>query len=152
MFRFNLPPVLLAERPGSFACHCGNTGVERTPNKTQHTKLTLEKKIPPAAPAGIRTRNGARCSTNKLSRLFLLSLHHHDPSIHQHAPSLGAKDGLSIYTRLVHKPLQPLYTSVTTKTKQQKLSRFPLMLLEEHRERFPRLALHTSTISLLTPA
>ena len=32
-------------RTGSFTCHCGNTGVERTPNKSQHTKLTLEKKI-----------------------------------------------------------------------------------------------------------
>ena len=35
--------------------HCGNTGVERTSNESQHTKLTLEKKIPaeysPAAPA-----------------------------------------------------------------------------------------------------
>ena len=26
-------------------CHCGNTGVERTPNKSQNTKLILEKKI-----------------------------------------------------------------------------------------------------------
>ena len=26
-------------------CNCGNTGVERTPNKRQHTNLTLEKKI-----------------------------------------------------------------------------------------------------------
>ena len=25
--------------------HCGNTGVERTPSKSQHTKLTVEKKI-----------------------------------------------------------------------------------------------------------
>ena len=25
-------------------CHCGNTGVEQTPNMSQHTKLTLEKK------------------------------------------------------------------------------------------------------------
>ena len=32
--------------------------VERTRNKGQHTKLTLEKKKnSPAAPAGIRTRN-----------------------------------------------------------------------------------------------
>ena len=30
---------------GSFTCHCGNTGVERTPNKSQHTKLTLKTKI-----------------------------------------------------------------------------------------------------------
>ena len=36
---------------GSFTCHCGNTGVEQTPNKSQHTKLTLEKKIhPPLLP------------------------------------------------------------------------------------------------------
>ena len=38
-------------------CHCGNTGVERTPNKSQRTKLSLELKNPPVAPAGIRTRN-----------------------------------------------------------------------------------------------
>ena len=25
-------------------CPCGDTGVERTPNKSQHTKLTLENK------------------------------------------------------------------------------------------------------------
>ena len=32
-------------------CHCGNTGLERTPNKSQHTKLTLEAKIlPPLLP------------------------------------------------------------------------------------------------------
>ena len=32
-------------------CHCGNTGVKQTPNKSQHTKLTLEKKIlPPLLP------------------------------------------------------------------------------------------------------
>ena len=41
----------LPEWPGSFTCHCGNTVVERTPNKSQHTKLTLEKKIlPPLLP------------------------------------------------------------------------------------------------------
>ena len=45
MFRYNLPPALLAEWPGSFTCHCGNEGVERAPNKSQHTKLTLENKV-----------------------------------------------------------------------------------------------------------
>ena len=45
MFSCNLLPVLLAEWPGSFMCHCGNTGVEQTPNKSQHTKLTLERKF-----------------------------------------------------------------------------------------------------------
>ena len=29
----------------SFTCHCSNTEVERTPSKSQHTKLTLEKNI-----------------------------------------------------------------------------------------------------------
>ena len=51
VFRCNLPPAFLAEWPGSSTCHCGNTGVERTPNKSQHTKFTLEKKIlPPLLP------------------------------------------------------------------------------------------------------
>ena len=45
MFRCNLTPLFLAECPGSFTCHCSNTRVERTLNKSQHTKLTLEKKI-----------------------------------------------------------------------------------------------------------
>ena len=45
MFRCNLSPALLAEYPESFACHSGNTGVERTLYQSQHTKLTLEKKI-----------------------------------------------------------------------------------------------------------
>ena len=30
---------------GSFTCHCGDTGVERTPNSSQHTKMSLEEKI-----------------------------------------------------------------------------------------------------------
>ena len=52
--------------PGSFTCHCGNTGVERTPNKSQHTKLTLEKKtLPPLLPgfelATFRSRVRSTC-------------------------------------------------------------------------------------------
>ena len=43
MFRGNLPPALLAEWPGSFTCHCSNMRVERTLNKSQLTKFTLEK-------------------------------------------------------------------------------------------------------------
>ena len=35
----------MAEWLGSITCHCGNTGVEWTLKKSQHTKLTLEKKI-----------------------------------------------------------------------------------------------------------
>ena len=46
MFRCNLPPAFLAEWPRSFTCHCSNRGVEQTPKKkSQHTKLTLEKKV-----------------------------------------------------------------------------------------------------------
>ena len=45
MFRCNLPPALLAEWLGSFKCHCGNMGVERMLNKSQHTNLILKKKI-----------------------------------------------------------------------------------------------------------
>ena len=33
IFRCNLPPALLAEWLGSFTCHCGNAGVERTLNE-----------------------------------------------------------------------------------------------------------------------
>ena len=47
LFGCNLSAALLADWPGSFTCHCGNTGMERTLNKSQHTKLTLEKKILP---------------------------------------------------------------------------------------------------------
>ena len=45
IIRYNLPPALLAEWWGSFMCHCSNTGMEQTPNKSQHINLTLEKKI-----------------------------------------------------------------------------------------------------------
>ena len=47
VFRCILPPALWAEWPGSFTCHCGNTGVERTPNKSRQTNLALKKKILP---------------------------------------------------------------------------------------------------------
>ena len=56
VFKCNLPPALLADRTGSVTCYCGNTGVERTPNNSQHTKLT-GKENSPAGPAGIRTRD-----------------------------------------------------------------------------------------------
>ena len=45
MFRCNLPHVLLREWPGSFTCHCSKMGAEQTLNKSQHMKLTLEKKF-----------------------------------------------------------------------------------------------------------
>ena len=45
VFRCNLPSALLSEWLGSFTCHCSNTGVELTLNKSRRTKLALEKKI-----------------------------------------------------------------------------------------------------------
>ena len=59
---------------GFFTCHCSNTGVERTPNKSQHAKLTLEKKfLPPLLPefelATFRSRVRRSTKNNKLSRL-----------------------------------------------------------------------------------
>ena len=72
MFRCNLPPALLTEWPGSFTCHCSNRGVEQTQNKSQHTKLTLEKKFLPQLLLGFELadfRSRVRCFTNKLSRL-----------------------------------------------------------------------------------
>ena len=46
-FICNLPPAPLTEWLGSFTCHCGNTSVEQTLNKSQRGQLTLEKKILP---------------------------------------------------------------------------------------------------------
>ena len=72
VFRCNLPSVLLAEWPGFLTCHCGNTGVERTPNKSQHTKLTLEKTILLPLLPGFELatfRSGGRRFTVRISRL-----------------------------------------------------------------------------------
>ena len=71
VFRCNLPHVLLAQWLGSFTCHCSNTGVERIPNKSQHTKLTLQKKILPPFLPGLKLATfqpQVWHSTNKLSR------------------------------------------------------------------------------------
>ena len=57
---------------GLFYVHQGNTGVEWTPDKSQHTKLTLEKKfLPPLLPGFELATFRARVwrSTNMLSRL-----------------------------------------------------------------------------------
>ena len=59
-----------AEWPGSFTCYFGNTGLERTPNKSQHSQLTLQKKIlPPLLPGfelatdpGIKSGMSARAN------------------------------------------------------------------------------------------
>ena len=38
-FRWYLLSALLADRPGSFMCLCGNMGVEQTQKKSQHRKV-----------------------------------------------------------------------------------------------------------------
>ena len=53
VFSCNLPPALLAEWPGSFTCYCGNTVWNRYQNKSQHRKLTLEKKFFPPLLQGL---------------------------------------------------------------------------------------------------
>ena len=70
MFKRNLPPALLTEWPGSFTCHWGNTRMELTPNKSEHTNLTLEKKILLLLLPGFKLTtfwSRAQHSTNKLS-------------------------------------------------------------------------------------
>ena len=70
VFRCNLPPALLEEWPTSFTCHCGNTGVDRTPNTSQHIMLNLEKKIFPSPLPGFELatfRSRVRRSTRELA-------------------------------------------------------------------------------------
>ena len=55
-----------------FSCHCSNTGLERTPNKSQHTKSTLEKKISRRSSRDSNSQpfdHESGALTNKLSRL-----------------------------------------------------------------------------------
>ena len=47
----------LAERPGSFTCHCGNTGGETDTKQESAHNVDSGEENSPAAPAGIRTRN-----------------------------------------------------------------------------------------------
>ena len=72
MFCCNLPPTTQAEWPRPLTCHCENTGVERTPNKTQRRQTTLEKKILPPLLPGLKLatfRAWVWRFTNKLSQL-----------------------------------------------------------------------------------
>ena len=56
MFQCILPPAFLTEWPGSFTCHWGNKGVERTSNESAH-KVNSGEENSTAAPAGMRTCN-----------------------------------------------------------------------------------------------
>ena len=55
VFSRSLPPAPLAERPGSFTCFCGNTGVERIPKLETAQKVDPGEENYPGAPAGTRT-------------------------------------------------------------------------------------------------
>ena len=57
MFRCNLPPALLAEWPGSFKCHCCNTGGGTDTEWESAHKVDSGEENCPAAPARIWTRN-----------------------------------------------------------------------------------------------
>ena len=130
MHSCNLPPALLAEWPRSFTCHCGNTGVERTPNKSQHTKLTLEKKIlPPLLPgfklatfqSGVwrsnqqaipppltRTQNPTAMCPGITTELFIL---HHYPDFHDEG--FTGSTGSKTWTFSIH---LLAYIALTPKT------------------------------------
>ena len=77
VLRCNLPPALFAELPGSFTCHCGNTGVEQTLNRNQHTKLTLEKEIlPPLLPGFKFTTFRSRVRRSKQQAMSYIYAHY----------------------------------------------------------------------------
>ena len=75
VFRCNLPPALLLVWQGSFTCHCSNMEVEETPNKSQHTKLTQEKKIfPPLLPGFEPATFRSRVQRSRLLNTWTLPL------------------------------------------------------------------------------
>ena len=120
------------KEPGSLTYHCGNTWVERTPNKSRHTKLTPEKKIfPPLLPgfelatfrSRVRRSNQQAIpapptsypdSTNKLSRLYQQAI----PTLPTSYP--GSTNKLS---RLYQQAIPTLPASCPDST--NKLSRLP---------------------------
>ena len=57
-------------RPGSFLCHCRNTGLKQTPNKIQHRKLTLGRKKSPAAPSGFEPATSVPMTSPTLYQLI----------------------------------------------------------------------------------
>ena len=83
VFRCNLPPALLAEWLGSFMCHCGNTRLERTPNKrwmdlylrggAKQTEVPAWRQSPAASPKSISHSRG---ENGLLLTRFDLALQH----------------------------------------------------------------------------
>ena len=81
----------LAEWLGSFTCYCGNMGVERILNKSQHRKLTLEKKILPPFQQGLEPatyihaiHTGHAACTLSPSVTYLIDACTHTPPAPQH--------------------------------------------------------------------
>ena len=69
VFSCNLPPAPLAKWLGSFTCYCVTRGWNGYWNKSQHRKLTLEKKVlplllPGLEPGTFRSRVGKVCPNN----------------------------------------------------------------------------------------
>ena len=58
---YALTYALFAEWQGSFMCNCSNMGVEWMPNKSPHTKLTLQKTILPPLLPGFKLATCRSC-------------------------------------------------------------------------------------------
>ena len=93
IFRCNLPPALLAERLGSFACHCCNTGGGTDTEYESAHKVNSGQENPLDAPAGIQTHNLSITSPALLSTCY--------PG--QSNVSLGS----TAFTRLKHMATHP---------------------------------------------
>ena len=57
VFSCNKPPAILAEWPGSFACHCGSTRCGTDTETRVSTEVNFREDTSPAAPVEDRTRN-----------------------------------------------------------------------------------------------
>ena len=77
VFRCNLPSALLAEWPGSFTYHCGNMGVERILNKSQHKSWLWRRKFSCRSCRDSKSQpfdHKSGALTNKLSQLWLSTI------------------------------------------------------------------------------
>ena len=71
----------------------GNTGWNGYRNKSQHRKLTLEKKILPPAPAGIQTRGPFNHEYGALTNELSCSRSDNDHGEHIIVYLMGSDDG-----------------------------------------------------------
>ena len=99
-FRCNLPPAFLAQWPGSFTCHCSSTGLEWTLSKSQHTKLTVEKKILPLLLLGFELATFQSWVKRSYQQAFLaLRMVSRHPEKPMHAPAHLSEVSLGIIAR-----------------------------------------------------